>query len=47
MELQHSRRQPRPRAIRYRGGVFSGCEPDELPEDLAEELPKELQMVES
>ena len=27
--------------------LFCGCEPDELPEDLAEELPKELRMVES
>ena len=25
--------------------LFSGCEPDELPEDLAEELPKELRSV--
>jgi len=27
--------------------LFYGREPDELPEDLAEELPKELRMVES
>ena len=25
--------------------LFYGCEPDELPEDLAEELPKELRTV--
>jgi len=25
--------------------LFCGCEPDELPEDLAEELPKELRTV--
>ena len=25
--------------------LFCGCEPDELPEDLAEELPKELRSV--
>ena len=27
--------------------LFFGCEPDELPKDPAEELPKELRMVES
>ena len=27
--------------------LFCGCEPDKLPKDLAEELPKELRMVES
>ena len=27
--------------------LFFGREPDELPKDLAEELPKELRMVES
>ena len=25
--------------------LFCGCEPDELPEDLAKELPKELRTV--
>ena len=27
--------------------LFCGCEPEELPKDPAEELPKELRMVES
>ena len=27
--------------------LFSGCEPEELPKDPAEELPEELRMVES
>ena len=36
---------PLPRPLCEPVRLFSGCEPDELPEDLAEELPKELRSV--
>ena len=42
-ELCYSTPLPRPFCEPVR--LFCGCEPDELPEDLAEELPKELRTV--
>ena len=44
-ELCYSTPLPQPFCEPVR--LFCGCEPDELPEDLAEELPKELRSVES
>ena len=44
-ELSYSTPLPQPFCEPVR--LFCGCEPDKLPKDLAEELPKELRMVES
>ena len=42
-ELYYS--TPLPPPVCEPARLFCGCEPDELPEDLAEELPKELRTV--
>ena len=42
-ELSYSTPLPQPFCEPVR--LFCGCEPDELPKDLAEELPKELRSV--
>ena len=42
-ELYYS--TPLPPPVCEPARLFCGCEPDELPEDLAEELPKELRSV--
>ena len=42
-ELSYSTPLPQPLCEPVR--LFCGCEPDELPTDVAEELPKELRTV--
>ena len=44
---EHCWPSPLPQPLSEPVRLFSGCEPEELPKDPAEELPKELRMVES
>ena len=44
---EHCWPSPLPQPLSEPVRLFSGCEPEELPKDPAEELPKELWMVES
>ena len=44
---EHCWPSPLPQPLSEPVRLFSGCEPEELPKDPAEELPEELRMVES